>query len=90
MEMFQTVQKYFTILGLSSSTQSTQKWPFNERVLLGFICVYIFEVERDFMEYVECICAASASIIIFVCLVAIVFWQTTIFELIDFSEQVLN
>lgn len=105
LQIFQTVQRQYAILGISSSHQSNRKYPFSERVLFGFLlfgcnivshAVYIFHVADGFMEYVECICVTSGSILIYIGFAAIVLGQTAIFEtidkigkLIDTSEPVL-
>lgn len=106
MKIFRTVRKQYAILGIRSSNQSIRNYSFNKRILFGFLLfaylilshfVYFFHVANGFMDCMECICSLSASIIMFVCLAAIVFRKNTLFEcihnmekLIDTSEAVLN
>lgn len=99
LKIFQIIQRQYAILGISSTNQSAQKLPFNRRVLIGLLffgCiftlqfVYIFQVASDFMEYTECICATSGNILIFVCFMAIVLGNTTLFECIDNLEQLID
>lgn len=100
MKFFQTVRKQFAVVGISStSDQSTQKYPYNEKVLLTFLTygctlvsqtVYIFCVASGFMEYMECVSALFAGTIIFVCFAAIVFKKRTLFESIDDIEKLID
>lgn len=99
MKVFQTIQKQFAILGISSPRPPIQKYPFNERIYFGFLLfgcstvskfVYIFHVASGFIEYVECVSVISGSIIIIVCFGAIVFRKSTIFESVDLMEKLLD
>lgn len=99
MRFFQTIRKQYAIMGISSSNQWTPELPFSERVLLGFLLfgcaiishlVYTFHVADGFIEYVECICTTSASIIVFICFVAIVLRKTKLFETIDNIKKLID
>lgn len=88
----------FAIIGISSPTQSNQKYAFM-KVLFGFLffgCtfvsyfIYIFYVASGFMEYVACIGVTSGTFIIFVCFASVVFRKTTIFECIDSIEKLID
>lgn len=100
MRVFETLQKQYMILGItSSSDQSTQKFPFNGRVLAGcslIVCVailqfvYIFYVANGFMEYVHSIGSASGTCILFVSFAAIAFQQTALFKTIGGFETLID
>lgn len=100
MKILQAIQKNYAILGIRSSNQSNQKYPFNiKRVFFGFSLsgsviasqlVYTYYVANGLMEYMECICSISAAIIIFLCFVAIVVGRTTLFESIDNIENFIE
>lgn len=100
MKTFGILQKHFTILGIvRPPNPSSQKDPFNKKVLFGFSLIayfigsqfaYIFYVADGFMEYMNCICATFASMIVFVCFVAIVFGTSTVFTIIDDMERVID
>lgn len=99
MKIFQTVRKQYVIVGINLSNQWTQKYPFSKRVLFGFLLfgylilsqfVYSFHVADGFMEYVECVSSTSAGILVFVCFAAIDFRKTTLFEIIDNIEKLVD
>lgn len=99
MIIFEIVQRYYGALGICPSHQSTSKFPFNERVFAGFLifgsCIvlhamYIVHVANDFIEYVECSCSLSATIIIFVCFLAAVFKRTELFESINNTKELIE
>lgn len=99
MKILKTVQNHYATLGVSSSKQLTKKYPFSERVFFGFFLfvyllvselVYIYYVAIGFMEYMDCICTISTSIIIFVCFMAIVHRKTTLFESIENLEKLIE
>lgn len=98
MKIFQTIRKQYAIVGISSSNQSTQKYLFNERILIIFILfgctivsqfVYIY-VANSFMDCVDCVFSLSAGIIVCVCFLAIVFRRATLFECIDSIEKLID
>lgn len=99
-KIFRTVREHYAIVGISPTTLNpSQRFPFNNKVLLGFssfVCttvsqfVYILHVARSFMEYMECVCSLSGTIIIFDCFMAIVFRKTTLFETIDDIEELID
>lgn len=99
MKIFDTIQNRYATLGISRSYQSAQKYPFNERVLFGFLFfgwtifsqfVYIFHVARKFLEYMEGTCAAAGCIMLFVCFATIVFKRTSLFENIENFEKLID
>lgn len=100
LKIFKTLQKQYANLGISSSSQqTTQKYPFNERVIHCFLFfgwlfvshfVYIFHVANGFMEYVQGICTTCASMIVFVCFTSKVFNETKLFESIANIENLIN
>lgn len=99
MKFFENIQKHYAILGISPSQQSTQKCLCNERIFFGFLLfgwliflhfMYIFYVANDLMEYIESICVTSACIIIFSCFATIVLRKTTLFEIIDNMEKLID
>lgn len=98
-KIFQTIQRQYEILGISSTNQSNQKYSAEKRVFHGFLLfgcllasqfVYIFHVASGFMEYVNCTCSIFATSIMFVCFAAIVCRKTTFFESIDNIEKFIK
>lgn len=99
MKIYHTIRKHYEMLGIAPSQQSTQGHAFNTKILCGFLLfgcsmasrfIYIFYVASGFMEYVQCICVTSASIITFTCFSATVFKMTDIFEKLDDIEQLIE
>lgn len=99
MKIFETIQRHYNSLGISSSHQLIQKYPFNARIFIGFLIfgvnavsqfIYIVFVASDFMEYMNVICASSGSTIIFVCYAAIVYKKNRLFKTIDNIEQLID
>lgn len=99
LKIFRVIQRHFTILGIHPTNQSNQKNPTNKRIVVGFLLfacfipsqyVYFFYVASDFMEYMECFCSMSASMIIFINLLAIVFKKTLLFENIEKIEKLIE
>lgn len=99
LEIFHTIQKQYAILGIRSSNLPTQQYPLNERILLIFMffeCVtvsqftYTFRSSNGFVEYMESICTSAGSAVIFVCLAAVVFRQTTLFNVIDNLQKFID
>lgn len=99
-KIFRTVREHYAIVGISPTILlPNQHLPFDERVLLGFlsfVCttvsqvVYLLHIASHFMEYVECACSLSGTIIIFVCFMSIVFRKTTLFDSIDDIEKLID
>lgn len=96
MKILQRIQIRYTILGISSSNQST---PFNERIRFGsllFGCLvlsqllYLFLVASIFTEFMECISSGSSTIIMFVCFAAIAVRKNTLFESIDDIKKFID
>lgn len=99
MKILGCVQKRYKTLGISPSTHSSQKCSFNIRIIFGFFLfaylivaqfVYILHVAHGFMQYMGCICSASAGIIVFVCFAAVVFRKTTVFECMDQMNKLIH
>lgn len=99
MKIFKIVQKNYATLGISALHRSNQKYSFNGRLLFGFLShgffiisqfVYIFNVTDGFMEYMETICIISGTILMFICLMTIVFKRDLLFEVIDNIEKFIE
>lgn len=99
MKIFQILQRRYATLGMSPSQQSPQKYPFNERILFGFLLfalsipsqiVYIFNMNGGFMDYMECVCTFSASVVICVCFASTILRKTLVFKIIDDMEKLLD
>lgn len=99
MKILRLVQKHFAALDIGPSNHSAQKYPFNKRILFGFILlgylivsqfVYIFHVANGFKEYIECVCSILASITAFVSLPIIVYRETELFESINRMEKLID
>lgn len=99
MKIFIFLQRQYAIVGISPTNQFLQKYPFNKKIVLGFLiygcvivsqCVYICHVANGFMEYLECACAISTTVIMFVCFVATVFRKITLFKTIDNIEKLID
>lgn len=96
MKIFYTIQKQYALLGICSLPQSTKNRPFHHTAVhFNFVSLtsvivsqflYTFRESIGFMEYIEEVCAAAGSIIIFICLAAIVSRKTTLFNGIDNFE----
>lgn len=100
MKIFQTVQSQYAILGITrSSNHSTQELPFNGKILFGFLLfgcliisglVYILHVASGFMEQMQGVSSILASTMMCICFVDIVLGKTTLFEIIDNVEKLLD
>lgn len=99
MKVFKVVQRHYATLGISASNRTSNFKPSKKRIVFGFLLfgglivsnlVYTFYVANGFMEYMECICATSATIIIFICFAAIVYRRTLLFENIDNIEKLID
>lgn len=95
MEIFQRAREQYGILGICSSNQT-----FNKRIVLCCILigccsivsliVDIAYVANSFMQYLDCICTLSATIIIIIGYVSMVFRRTTLFDGIDKIEKLID
>lgn len=99
MNIFQRIKERYAILGIRQSSQSSQKYQLNRRILFGFLVfgcnilsqiLFIFRVANGFIEYVDCICATSATMIIFVCFATNVFNRVLLFEVINNIENLID
>lgn len=103
MKILKLLQRSYAIMGISPSkvslNQSTQKCPFNGRIIFGFLlygCVilsqfmYIFYVANDFLDYVESIIATTSTIIMFICFAAMAPRKTKLFESIENIEKLID
>lgn len=99
MKLFQVVLKKFAILGIHPSHQSNQRLSLNKKELFGFLSIgslifsqtmYGFYEANGFMEYMDCICATSATMLVFVCLATMVIRKTKLFEMLDYMERVIE
>lgn len=50
----------------------------------------MFHMDGGLMEYMDAICSISATIIMFICFVAIVLKETTLFESFDSIEKLID
>lgn len=98
-KILKTVRRNYAILGISPTHQSTQKYPFDGKVLFGFLLfgctiilqlAYIFRVASGFMEYMECICENSGTIVMFIAFATIVLKLNLLFESIDDIENFMD
>lgn len=89
MKVFQTLTNHYATLGIKPSDQLQQQYPFDEKVLMGFSLwgcmitshfIYINYVANTYVEYAECICTSTGSIIVFVCYASVVFYSNTLFD----------
>lgn len=98
MKIFQFLQKQLAIAGICNATSNESTINLARMTIVGgvlFYCVislfvYIIHVASGFMEYVECICVASGSIILFVWFAAIVYQKTALFECIDKIQKLID
>lgn len=99
MKIFQTIRKQFAIVGIeNTSNQSNRKLALTKKIVCGFILcltivsqfLYVLCVANGFMENIEAVCTFSASIIIFVGFMALVFRRTLLFESIDMIERLVD
>lgn len=101
MKIFRTIQGQYAILGIirPSSQSNHQKYSFNKRIFfeffmfvwcIGLQLVYLFYEANGFMEYMECICSASAGAIVLICFMAILFRKSLLFKSIDNLEEFID
>lgn len=99
MKFLKLVQARYAMLGIHPSNQSNPRTAFNARVFFGFLLfgyliasqfAFIFYVANGFMTYVDCACATSASILMFVDFAAIVFNTNLLFETIHNTEKLID
>lgn len=99
MKILKIVQRHYAIMGICLSLQSTEKYPFNKRMLLGFLSfgyvipslyVYFLYVANGFMEHVMGICAISGTFLQSVGFATIVFKRHLVFECIDNLEKFIE
>lgn len=96
---FEIVQTHYAALGIRPTKHSTEKYPINIRVLATFsflLCsivlhaVYMFQMAKGFMEYMECICTTYASVMVTGCFTIIVFKKNSLFESIGSLEKLID
>lgn len=99
MKIFKTVRKKYAIVGIRPSNRLIQRYSFNEREFIGFFILgctaasyfmYIFREARGFIEYMESICAFSASIIMFVSFASVSIKKAALFTSIDKIEKLIE
>lgn len=99
MKIFQTIQMQYDILGITLTHQTNQRYPSDKRVFHGFLLfgglfcshfVYIFHVASSFTEYMDGICTASSSIIIFVFFASKSIGKSKLFKMIDNIEGLID
>lgn len=99
MKVFRKIQANLEILGINKNqAMQMQNHPYNGKILMDLLILsysiashflYILYDAKSFDEYIECICAISASILITTCFAAMVFKMTTLFELIERKEDLI-
>ena len=98
MKILQSVQAKYELLGINLE-QSTHRFPHNPKIFCGFLLfglttasfvVYLIQVADTLIECIECITTTSAALIIAVCLGAIVFKMSKLFENISILENVIE
>lgn len=98
-KIFETVRRNYAMLGISPSQQSTKIYPFNGRVLFGFLLfgctiisqlAYTIQVASGFMGYMNCICAASGTTVMFIGFATIVLNMNLLFKSIDEIEKLMH
>lgn len=96
MHLFQTIQKIFVFVGISSY-QSMQVNPFDRKLLLTIFSysltiisfdVYLIHVANTFWEYNDNIYINSASTLAVICYIFVVFKMKIIFQIISDCETV--
>lgn len=94
-EFFQTIQSNYAYFGITSH-KVAQQYPFNWRLLFGFILfgcsivshfIYFFREANTYMEIIDCICATSGAVITCICFMAFVFQMKTLFDSISDIEK---
>lgn len=99
MKLFQVVRKNYAILGIHPSHQSNQGLSFNTKELFGFFLIgglissqamYISYVANGFTEYMNCVCAISATMVVFVCFATIVIRKAKLFKMVDYIERLID
>ena len=97
MKIFEIVRRNYEILGITSA-QSLQKYRLNIRInmallLIGFITflhtMQIIFVASTLTERMESATTTSGSVIISICFITIIFKMRTLFECIDFFEDMI-
>lgn len=98
MKLFQITQKNLAILGIDRN-QSTQKHPFNGRILLGFFLfglfiiltsTFFFHEASSFREYTETIYTLSGTIACTVAFTSTIFKMKMLFNFIAMSENIVD
>lgn len=98
MKIFQTSQKHLATTGISP-TLAMQPLPFNGRILMGFvilnaimICdlVYISYDAKTFAEYTQAVYSFTTAVLIFSCLLVLIFKVQNIFEFFDSCDNLVN
>lgn len=99
MKFFLLTQKYFTLLGISSS-QSKRKYPFlNRKILKAYSCysiaIILFSVSffgetHTFGEYAELIFRSLLPILLVIAFSIVVFKMEILFKIIDSCEEIVD
>lgn len=91
MRLFPTIQKNLLSLGLTPD-QSSQKHPFNGKVIAGFLiidttitsCIMFLLYEADILvEYAECLYIITVLIVILIDFLILFFQKNELFQEID-------
>lgn len=98
MKSFKTVQKKFTLLGITPEL-AKQPYPLNLKVILAlsvltmaliFECIYIGSDASTFIDYTQSIFVAAAGFLVLFVLMILIFKVEKIFEFIDHCDFMIN
>ena len=96
--IFKLIQKNFKVVGIESSLVE-QKYPFNRKILVGFLMVsisFLWNVmstlyeAKTFVEYTQLIYMCSLAALIILALAIVLFNVVKMFSLIDKGEYLTN
>lgn len=97
MKLYQSAQRQFALLGISSQLL-IQKYPFNEKILLmsfSYICkiisfcMFMYYNVNTFREYTDSIYVTSTVVLIVICYANVVFRVAGFFKFIDSCDEIV-
>lgn len=97
--VFQMVQKYLTVLGVTSSNAWNQSNPFKRTILFGFlllgsficcILMYVIYDAETFVQYTQSMYVCSFATLIIVSLLILILKAKKLFEFIDNCGSIVN
>lgn len=101
-KVLRIVRKQYAIAGITNSSSNHPNKNIeliNKRIFCGLLALgcliishflYIVYEASDFMEYMNCICATSSTLIVFGCISIIVVQRTLLFEMIERIELLIE